>query len=107
MPFVYILRCADGSYYTGSTWDLERRLAEHELGLGANFTRRHLPVTLAWCAETGRIDDAFLWEKRIQGWTRAKKELLIEGRTDELAGWSARRRGSSVAERAERDEAAG
>jgi len=92
MPHVYILRCADGSYYTGSTTNLERRLAEHDLGLGANFTRKRRPVEIAWCSETDRIDEAFFWEKRIQGWSRAKKELLIDGRMNEPPGWSARQR---------------
>ncbi|NYE36453.1 putative GIY-YIG superfamily endonuclease [Nocardioides cavernae] len=46
MPHVYILQCSDGSFYVGSTWDLERRVSEHNLGLGAAYTRRRRPVTL-------------------------------------------------------------
>ncbi len=92
MPYVYILKCADGSYYTGSTVDLEQRLETHRLGIGAHYTSKRLPVELAWCDEVDRIEDAFLWEKRIQGWSRAKKELLIAGRYDELSGWSRRSR---------------
>ncbi|MDT0187093.1 GIY-YIG nuclease family protein [Microbacterium sp. ARD31] len=92
MPFVYMLQCADGSYYTGSTIDLERRLSEHQFGQGAVYTRDRRPVALVWHAEFDRIDEAFGWEKRIQGWSRAKKRLLIEGRYAELAGWSARQR---------------
>jgi putative endonuclease len=92
MPVVYILECADGSYYTGSARSLPRRFDQHELGWGANYTRDRLPVTLVWFSEFARIDDAFAWEKRIQGWSRAKKRLLIEERYEELAGWSARQR---------------
>jgi putative endonuclease len=92
MATVYILRCADGSYYTGSTTNLARRMAEHEAGLGANHTRKHAPVVLVWHADFDHVDTAFLWERRIHGWSRAKKELLIEGRYGELSGWSVRQR---------------
>jgi putative endonuclease len=93
MPYVYILRCADDSYYTGSTFDLNRRVAQHQAGEGAKYTRDRLPVELIWCSEFARIADAFAWEKQIQGWSRAKKQLLIDGRHDELPGWSVRHRG--------------
>jgi len=95
MPYVYILRCADSSYYTGSTLNLEQRLATHQLGIGANYTAKRLPVELAWCSEFERVDEAFSWEKRIQGWNRAKKELLIAGKYEELPGWSVRERAKS------------
>ncbi len=95
MAWVYILECCDGTYYTGSTIGLEQRLAEHQLGLGAHYTAERRPVRLAWSAELPRIDDAFAAEKRIQGWSRAKKRLLIEGRIHDLAGWSARQRRAS------------
>ena len=86
--FMYILRCADGSYYTGSTKNLERRLAQHRNGEGANFTRKHLPVELVYVEEYNRIDEAFYREKQVQGWSRAKKEALIDrqyGKLPELA----------------------
>ncbi|HWJ80731.1 MAG TPA: GIY-YIG nuclease family protein [Nocardioides sp.] len=79
MPFVYMLRCADGSYYVGSTRDLALRLWQHQTGTGAAYTRRRLPVELVWSAEYSNIGDAFFWEKRIQGWSRAKREALIRG----------------------------
>lgn len=79
MPFVYILRCADGSYYVGSTRNLERRLEQHTAGDGAEYTRRRLPVELVWSAEYDNVGDAFFWEKRIQNWSRAKREALIRG----------------------------
>jgi putative endonuclease len=74
---MYILECADGSYYTGSTKDLERRLWEHKNGLGANHTAKRLPVKLVYCEECDRIDDAFYREKQVQGWSRKKKEALM------------------------------
>ena len=78
MPHMYILECVDGSYYTGSTWDLERRLGEHQNGMGANHTAKRLPVRLVYCEEYERVEDAFRREKQVQGWTRAKKKALIE-----------------------------
>lgn len=84
MPHTYILKCSDGSYYTGSTWDLERRLAEHQQGLGARHTAKRLPVELVYAEEYDRIEDAFHREKQIQGWSRAKKTALIDGVVQKL-----------------------
>ena len=81
---MYILLCADGSYYTGSTIDLERRLVQHQIGEGANHTKKRLPVSLLYYEEYQRIDDAFYREKQVQGWSRKKKEALIEGKNDLL-----------------------
>ncbi|MGA8247245.1 MAG: GIY-YIG nuclease family protein [Nocardioides sp.] len=80
MPYTYIVECSDGSYYVGSTWDLERRIGEHNAGLGAEYTRRRRPVRLVWSVQLGRIDEAFRLEKQVQGWGRAKREALIDGR---------------------------
>ncbi|NVM94026.1 GIY-YIG nuclease family protein [Arthrobacter wenxiniae] len=84
MPHVYILKCNDGSYYVGSTWNLERRLLQHNAGEGAAYTRRRRPVALVWAQEHDRVDSAFAVEKQIQGWSRAKREALIEGRLKDL-----------------------
>ena len=84
MPYIYILECADGSYYTGSTWDLERRLWEHQNGLGANHTAKRLPVTLLYCEECERIEDAYTREKQIQGWSRKKKQALMAGDMNQI-----------------------
>ena len=84
MPFMYILECSDGSYYTGSTWNLEKRLWEHENGMGAHHTAKRLPVKLVYFEECDRIDDAFYREKQVQGWCRKKKEVLIAGETNRL-----------------------
>lgn len=75
--YMYILECSDGSYYTGSTKDLEKRLQEHSTSQGANYTRKRLPVKLVYHEEYSRIDEAFYREKQIQGWSRKKKQALI------------------------------
>jgi putative endonuclease len=82
--YMYILLCGDGSYYTGSTTNLELRLDEHQKGYGANHTRKHLPVKLLYFEEFSRIDDAFYREKQVQGWSRSKKEALINGDINKL-----------------------
>jgi putative endonuclease len=92
MGYTYILRCADDTFYVGSTIDLGRRLMQHEAGMGSAYTRRRLPVTLVWSAEFARIDEAFGWEKRIQGWSHAKRQAFIDGGLDAVRGWSARTR---------------
>ena len=79
-----MLECADGSYYTGSTTDLEKRLLQHQAGMGAKHTRNRLPVKLVYFEEFDRIDAAFHREKQIQGWSRKKKEALINEAIDEL-----------------------
>ncbi|MBM3150103.1 MAG: GIY-YIG nuclease family protein [Chloroflexi bacterium] len=78
MPYMYILECADGTYYTGSTVDLEKRLWEHENFVGANYTKKKQPVKLVHCEEFSSIDEAFHREKQVQGWSHAKKKALIE-----------------------------
>ncbi|NUN10430.1 MAG: GIY-YIG nuclease family protein [Ignavibacteriaceae bacterium] len=82
--YTYILLCADGKYYTGSTNDLRRRLEQHQLGEGANFTSKRLPVELVYYEEYERVDEAFYREKQIQGWSRSKKEALIFGKESAL-----------------------
>jgi len=77
--FMYILKCSDNTYYTGSTKDIVRRLWEHNNSLGANYTKKRLPVKLVYSEEYSRIDEAFYREKQIQGWSRQKKEALING----------------------------
>lgn len=84
MPYVYILECADKSYYTGSTKDINKRIWEHQNGLGANYTKKRLPVKLVYSEAFDRIDDAFYREKQIQGWSRANKKALIERNFDKL-----------------------
>jgi predicted GIY-YIG superfamily endonuclease len=82
--YMYILRCSDGSYYVGSTKNLERRLAQHQAGEGANYTKKRLPVELVYYEEFQRIDEAFYREKQVQGWSRKKKEALILNKPEDL-----------------------
>jgi predicted GIY-YIG superfamily endonuclease len=79
VPFVYILRCGDGSLYTGIAKDLERRLAQHRAGRASRYTRSRLPVALAWSCETGSWGDALREEIRIKALSRAEKEALVRG----------------------------
>ena len=94
MPWVYILECADGSYYVGSTVDLARRVWQHQNGEGAAYTRirRRQPVRLAWSVEIDRIDECFAVEKQIQRWGRAKRRALVEGRVELLPDLASRPR---------------
>ena len=75
--YVYILRCSDGSYYTGHTDNLESRLVAHQSGAikGYTFTRR--PVTLVFTDQFPSRQEAFERERQIKGWSKAKKEALI------------------------------
>ncbi|WP_413534127.1 GIY-YIG nuclease family protein [Empedobacter brevis] len=82
--YMYVLLCSDGSYYIGSTTNLELRLQQHQIGEGSNHTRNHLPVKLLYYEEFQRIDEAFYREKQIQGWSRKKKESLINNATEDL-----------------------
>ncbi|MCA9973383.1 MAG: GIY-YIG nuclease family protein [Anaerolineales bacterium] len=88
MPYMYILECADGSYYTGSTNNLEKRLWEHQSGLGANYTRKRLPVKLVYSEAFDRVEEAFNREKQVQGWSRRKKQALIAANFDQLIAYA-------------------
>ncbi len=79
MPHMYILLCRNGQFYTGSTKNLERRLAQHQAGEGSNFTKKYLPVKLVYCEEYTSVSDAFYREKQVQRWSHGKKEALIAG----------------------------
>jgi predicted GIY-YIG superfamily endonuclease len=77
--YAYMLRCRDGSYYTGHTDDLDVRLAQHQRGTLGGYTARRRPVQLVWCDTFPTRDEAFAAERRLKGWSRAKKEALIAG----------------------------
>ena len=81
---MYILECSNGSYYTGSTKYLEKRISQHESGDGANHTRKYLPVKLVYYEEHQRINTTFYREKQVQSWSRKKKEVLINGNIEDL-----------------------
>ena len=78
MPFyAYLLRCNDKSYYAGHTDDLYFRMAQHGSGVLGGYTAKRLPVTLVWSQDFGSREEAFAAERRLKGWSRAKKEALI------------------------------
>jgi predicted GIY-YIG superfamily endonuclease len=76
--WVYILRCSDGSYYTGHTDALEQRLAQHREGRGSDWTRSRRPVELVWCADAPTRAEALAFERRVKNWSRAKKEAMMD-----------------------------
>jgi putative endonuclease len=83
MPYlVYILECFDGSYYTGSTDDIAKRLWHYQQGVqSSSYTFSRRPVMLVWTSETvEHYYDALRWERQIKGWSRAKKQALIDGK---------------------------
>jgi superfamily II DNA or RNA helicase len=82
--YMYILECADGSFYTGSTNHLRHRLVQHKNGEGALHTERHLPVKLVYYETFDHVAQAFKREKQIQRWSRAKKIALIRGDIEQL-----------------------
>jgi predicted GIY-YIG superfamily endonuclease len=78
--WTYMLRCSDGLYYTGHTEDLEIRLAQHQQGYFRNcWTFKRRPVELVWCEAFPSRYEALEAERRVGGWSRAKKEALIRG----------------------------
>ncbi|MBR1265905.1 GIY-YIG nuclease family protein [Bradyrhizobium sp. AUGA SZCCT0222] len=93
--YVYMLRCADGSYYVGSATgdDLGPRVDQHNAGAhpGYTFTRR--PVVLVWSEYFDRITDGIAAERQIKGWSRAKKEALLKSDWDKVSELSRRRAG--------------
>lgn len=84
MAWMYILKCADNSYYVGSTKNLELRLSQHNSGKGSRYTSGRLPVELVYGEEYDRIADAYWREKQVQNWGRAKREALINGNVELL-----------------------
>jgi len=92
MAFAYMLRCRDGSFYAGSTGgDLEKRVAEHNAGMYGGYTATRRPVELIWSESFSRITDAIAAERKIKGWSRAKKIALIQGDWDRISTFAKRR----------------
>ena len=90
--WVYILVCRDGSYYTGHTDNLEKRLAEHMSGELKGYTSARLPVKLVFSQEFSTREEAFESERRIKGWSRKKKEAMIHGNWGEVSRLARARR---------------
>jgi putative endonuclease len=88
---VYILRCADGSYYVGNTRKpVAQRVDEHNSGLVTGYTQTRRPVSLVHAEFTNTLVAAFEREQQIKRWSRAKKEALIEGRLADLSDLASR-----------------
>jgi predicted GIY-YIG superfamily endonuclease len=83
--WAYMLHCRGGYFYTGHTDNLENRIAQHEVGAIDGFTRDHLPVKLAWSAEFSTRIEALEAERRIKGWSRAKKMSLTRGDWEQIS----------------------
>jgi len=88
--WTYILRCADGSYYTGCSTNLDQRYGEHQAGLNCGYTSTRRPIVMVWADEFQSIHDAIDAELQIKRWSRAKKEALIRGDYDALPHLSKR-----------------
>ena len=86
--WVYILHCADGSYYTDHTDDLETRIIKHQEGTFGGYTSKRLPVKLVFSSEFQTREDGFARERQIKGWTRRKKQALISEVWDKLVEYS-------------------
>ena len=98
MPFVYILECSDRSYYVGSTRDLDARLWQHQQGLGGAYTSKRLPVRLAYACEFATVAEAWGVERKLHGWSRAKREAIIRGDVAALPNLARNRQGGSAEE---------
>ena len=91
--WVYILRCADGSYYVGSArGSLEHRIGQHHAGEMAGYTSTRRPVTLVWSTDFQFITDAIAFERQLKGWSRGKKVALIRSDYSKLPVLASRSR---------------
>ena len=87
--YVYIIQCMDSSFYTGITNNLEKRINEHNDGIDKNsYTYNRRPVVLKWYEKFTNPNEAITFEKKIKGWSRKKKEAIIEGRWNDLPALS-------------------
>jgi putative endonuclease len=90
--YIYMLRCAGCSYYVGSArLGLDQRVREHNQGVYGGYTSTRRPVTLVWAEHFLNITDAIAVERKIKGWSRAKKEALIRGDYDAIRELAKRR----------------
>ena len=88
MVWVYILRCADGSFYVGQTADLGSRLARHNDGTAARWTAARRPVTLAYAEPVNTLAEAVAREHQLKRWTHAKKAAFVAGEIRAIRHWS-------------------
>jgi len=89
---VYILRCSDGSYYTGHTDDLELRVSQHQQGFFPGcYTAKRLPLELCWCPAFMTREEALVSERQIKGWSRKKKEAMMRGDWQRVSDFACQR----------------
>ncbi|WP_346861292.1 GIY-YIG nuclease family protein [uncultured Draconibacterium sp.] len=87
--YVNIVKCCDSSYYVGITNDIERRIREHNEGINpGTYTFKRRPVELVFCESYNDFQIAEQWENRLKGWSRRKKEALIEKNWEKLKEYS-------------------
>ncbi len=90
--WVYILQCADHSYYVGSArYSLDRRIAQHQCGEFGGYTSKRRPVKLVWSMDFFNVTDAIAFERQVKGWSWAKKEALIRSDFAEISRLARRR----------------
>jgi predicted GIY-YIG superfamily endonuclease len=94
--YAYLLRCNDGSFYVGHTDDLERRFGEHQSGLLGGHTAPRRPVTLVWSDSFATREESFAAERKLKGWSRAKKLALIAGDWEMVQALARNRQGASI-----------
>ncbi len=94
--WVYILRCVDGSYYTGHTDNLEKRLYEHRIGVCDGYTAKRLPVELVWSQECASREESLALELQIKGWSRKKKEAMMRNDWEEVSRLAQSKSGHAV-----------
>jgi len=92
MGYAYIIECADGVYYSGSTVDLDKRMNQHSTGQ-IGYTAKRRPLKLVWAMEFPSVREAYAFERRLHGWSRRKKKALIDGDLNMLKFLSKRRGG--------------
>ena len=86
---VYILKCSDNNYYTGMTNNIERRLNEHNFGINKEcYTFDKRPLELVFCTEFNEVNQAIAFEKQVKGWSRKKKEAIINNKWEDLKKFS-------------------
>ena len=90
--YVYLLRCADKTFYVGETSDLQTRERDHNEGRGGSYTARRRPVHIVYAEQFSSREEALRRERQIKRWTRQKKELLVHGDVTALSGSSQRAR---------------
>jgi len=95
---VYMLLCRDGSYYVGSATgdDLSLRIAQHQSGALPGYTFSRRPVKLVWSEYFAQITDAIATERKVKGWSRAKKQALVNNDWKSIVSLSKRRAGKPL-----------